>query len=254
MQVHDWTRVEASTFHDFHTAWIIHLKEALNEGRLPAGYYAQAEQHLGRKIADVLTLHASDPQLRRDLPEPVNEGAVAVAEVPPKVSRTLVLTPSLKRLRRTLTIRHKTGHRIVALIEILSPANKASAESVQEFVRKAEEAIRAGIHVVLVDLLPPGRHDSAGMHGAVVQALCSEEYELPKDKPLPLASYDAAAAPVAYLEHLAVGDSLPDMPLFLSYERYVNLPLGSTYATAYRGMPEFWREVLEGRRSPDVLP
>jgi hypothetical protein len=30
MPVHDWTRVSAATFHDFHGAWIVHLKETLN--------------------------------------------------------------------------------------------------------------------------------------------------------------------------------------------------------------------------------
>jgi hypothetical protein len=48
-----------------------------------------------------------------------------------------------------------------------------------------------------------------------------------------------------YLEHPTIGDSLPEMPLFLRPDRYINLPLESTYQEAYRGMPAFWREVLE---------
>lgn len=44
-----------------------------------------------------------------------------------------------------------------------------------------------------------------------------------------------------------VGDVLPDMPLFLYEDRYVNVPLERAYLEAYRGMPSFWREVLEGR-------
>ncbi len=38
------------------------------------------------------------------------------------------------------------------------------------------------------------------------------------------------------------------MPLFLNPDRYVNVPLEATYLAAYRGMPAFWREVLEGRQ------
>jgi hypothetical protein len=60
MAVHDWTRVDAGTFHDFHSAWITHLKEALNGGVLPAGYYAMSEQWAGRSVADVLTLEAPE--------------------------------------------------------------------------------------------------------------------------------------------------------------------------------------------------
>lgn len=44
MPIHDWTRVEAGIFYDFHHDWITTLKRSLNDGRLPAGFYALAEQ------------------------------------------------------------------------------------------------------------------------------------------------------------------------------------------------------------------
>jgi len=44
MPIHDWTKVPAGIFHDFHAAWIIELRNALNDGFLPSGYYALAEQ------------------------------------------------------------------------------------------------------------------------------------------------------------------------------------------------------------------
>ena len=62
-----------------------------------------------------------------------------------------------------------------------------------------------------------------------------------------LASYVAGEGVDVYLEHLAVGGRLPDMPLFLRPDRYVSVPLQATYDTAYRFMPAFWRNVLEGR-------
>jgi hypothetical protein len=58
MPVHGWTKVDDGIFHDFHCAWIIHLKESLNEGVLPDGYYAIAEQHARDRIPDVLKLRA----------------------------------------------------------------------------------------------------------------------------------------------------------------------------------------------------
>jgi hypothetical protein len=45
MPVHNWTLVDDGTYHDFHNGWIVHLKDELNEGVLPKGYYAQSEQH-----------------------------------------------------------------------------------------------------------------------------------------------------------------------------------------------------------------
>jgi hypothetical protein len=59
MPVHDWNRVTAGTFHDFHLAWIAELRRALNGGLLPRGYYALAEQVAGEIIPDVLTLQQS---------------------------------------------------------------------------------------------------------------------------------------------------------------------------------------------------
>ncbi len=249
MPIHDWIRVDANTFHDFHNSWIIHLKEALNAGVLPPDYYAQSEQHMRQLIPDVLTLHSSDPDRLRNLPPPAKgTGAVAVAESPPRVSKRCVLTPAPRGRRRRLAIRHTSGHRIIALLEVLSPGNKSGADAVAEFVRKAEQAIRSGIHLVIVDLFPPGRHDSEGIHAEITEALEGEPYELPEEGQLTFVSYSAGSPPVAYLEHPAVGDELPTMPLFLTPEYYVNLPLASTYAAAYQGTPAFWREVIEGRR------
>ena len=44
MPVHDWSRVFAGAFHDFHLAWMAELRNALNGGILPENYYALAEQ------------------------------------------------------------------------------------------------------------------------------------------------------------------------------------------------------------------
>lgn len=62
-----------------------------------------------------------------------------------------------------------------------------------------------------------------------------------------LAAYAAGRLVDAYLEYVAVGAELPESPLFLHPDRYVKVPLGQTYQAAYRGMPAYWRDVLEGR-------
>ena len=152
MPTHDWTKVDTGTFHAFHTGWITHLSEALNGGVLPAGYYALPEQHGGSVIADVLTLQTPSPVVA---PLPATEGGVAVVDAPPRVRRKVSLSPTARATRRTLTIRHVSGHRIVALIQILSPANKDRAAHVAEFADKVEMAVWQGIHVVVVDLFRP---------------------------------------------------------------------------------------------------
>ena len=44
---------------------------------------------------------------------------------------------------------------------------------------------------------------------------------------------------------VAVGDALPDMPLYLTPEFYVNVPLEATYRTAFDAVPRLYRDVLE---------
>src|SRR5262249_47326785 len=134
----------------------------------------------------------------------------------------------------------------VALIEIVSPSNKDRKLHVRELAEKVVRNLEGGIHVLLLDLLPPGRHDPHGLHGAVWSYFDTTPYEPPPDGPLTLVSYAwDGTEPEAYIEPVAVKKTLIDMPLFLSAERYINVPLEATYSTAYRGMPEFWRQVLE---------
>jgi len=164
MAVHDWSRVKAGIFHDFRNSWIAHLKETLNGGLLPKGYYTLSEQHTGRVIADILTLHDDDPQTA-----PFDKGGVAVADAPPQVGRKMIASENAayRALRRTLTIRHASEHRLIALIEIVSPANKDRQQSAQNFVETAIGDLRAGCHLIVVDLLPPSQHDPQGVHGLV---------------------------------------------------------------------------------------
>lgn len=222
MAVHNWKRVEADIFHAFHLMWIAELDKVFNGGLLPSEYYAIPEQHAASSISPT-TLHAT--------PDP--------------------LPPTTEARRRTLAIRHVSHHRLVTLIEIVSPANKDRVQSVADFAGKVVSAFDYGVHVFLVDPLLPGPHDPAGMHGAIWQRLESTEepYDLPANDRLTLASYVAAEQVDIYLEHPALGAPLPDMPLFLRPDRYVSVPLEATYVEAYRSMPAFWREVLEGEVS-----
>jgi hypothetical protein len=250
MPVHDWRKVDDGIFHDFHCAWITHLKESLNEGVLPDGYYAMAEQHARDRIPDVLTFRVPDSDSAPHVSLP--DRGVALADAPPQVSRKLVADTAFAyhTRRRTLTIRHVSNHRIVALLEIVSPGNKDRASHVDTFVEKVDSALEKGIHVLLVDLFPPGKYDPQGIHGAVWTRYSAFEFVVPPGQRLTMVSYRTDDATVeAYVEHFTFGDRLTQMPLFLDSDFYINIPLELTYETAYRGVPAFWRDVLE-RKQP----
>jgi hypothetical protein len=245
MPVHDWTRVLSGTFHDFHQAWITEMRNALNAGLLPEGYYALAEQVAGGPHPDVLTLEAYDePWNDAGSHEPGEPGgtSVAVAERPPQVRYTLQAEESLYAAKADrVAIYHASGDRVVAFVEIVSPGNKHSHVAISQFLDKLAAALAKRCHLVVIDLHPPGTYDSRGVHaefwgsGPTVTA----------EEPLSLAAYCADSVPKAYFEPICVGAPLPDMPLFLTPERYVNLPLEPTYMGAWRGVPARWKRVIE---------
>ena len=244
MPVHDWTKVSAGTFHDFHVAWIPEIRNRLNTGVLPPTYYAMAEQTAGNLGPDVLTLQRQEGV--SNSPREDNYGMTAVEEKPPEVefvAETEMDAYALKQ--RTLVIRHSSDDRIIALIEIVSPGNKSTRHALRSFVEKAAAALYRGYHLLIADLHPPGKRDPQGIHGAIWGEISDESYTAPPNKPLTLAAYSAGEIKKAYVQPLAVGEELSDMPLFLEPEEYVNVPLEKTYQGAWRGVPERWRTVLE---------
>ena len=72
------------------------------------------------------------------------------------------------------------------------------------------------MHLLIVDLFPAGRRDPQGIHKAIWDRLHDEPFTLPPDKPLTVVAYAVGTETVAYVEPVAVGDSLPDMPVFIT--------------------------------------
>jgi hypothetical protein len=246
MPIHDWTRVTAATWHDFHLAWIAEIRHALNEGLLPPDYYAQAEQITGPFGPDVLTLQTDDASSPNGAAGSPSRGGVAITTSPPSPRMTAEAEMNDYVLkRRTLVIRHSSGDRIIALLEIVSPGNKSARHALRSFVEKAVEALYRGYHLLIVDLFPPTPRDPNGIHAAIWGEICDDSFTLPKDEPLALAAYSAGSPKRAYVEPTAVGRAMIEMPLFLEPETYVNVPLEATYRAAFRGVPRKWQRVLE---------
>lgn len=254
MPVHDWTRVNAGIFHDFHETWIIEIKRTLNAGILPPDYYALAEQVAGSSDPDVLTLQTNTPDGngapglsgQPASPTPSGPGGIALAVNPPKTRFSGTMEQeAYARKARAVVIRHASGDRIAAMVEILSPGNKNSRNPLRSFVEKAAATIRAGVHLLLIDLHPPGPRDPQGIHPLVWGEFEDRAFSLPPDKPLTLASYTAGDVKRYFVDTVALGDALPDMPLFLDPDTYVNVPLEATYRAAWEAVPLRWRRVLE---------
>jgi hypothetical protein len=247
MPLRDWTRVPGCVYHDFHTGFLVAIRRVLNSGVLPEGYYALADQSMRTMGPDVLTLGPS-PAPPTPTPGATGRGTrLAVAEPPPRVRVTARTAPRPFGFRqKRVAIRHKSDDRGVALIELVSPGNKAARYPFQTFVRKAVRAIERRIHILIVDPFPPGKRDPNGVHGAIRDALGGDPYTQPPDKRLTVAAYEAdPAGPVCYVEPLAPGDPLPDAPLFLEPGYYVPVPLERAYGIAFEDVLPPSRAQLE---------
>lgn len=65
-------------------------------------------------------------------------------------------------------------------------------------------------------------------------------------------SYAAGAEKVAYVEPVGVGDALPDMPLFLTPDRYVPCPLEAAYALELVEVPRAARPARAAAPGPSA--
>ncbi len=249
MSVHNWGRVEAGIFHDFHHAWIEEIKRVLNSGTLPPDYYAMAEQQAGVFGPDVLTLQVGAPATEYSVSHrESSENGGTVVTTPPQVKLTAETDMEFcRRKQNSVVVRHVSGDRIIAVVEIVSQGNKSSQVAIRAFVDKATQLLLQGVHLLIIDLQAPGPRDPNGIHSVIWYDMTSQEYPQP-EKPLTLAAYESGPAGVstkAYVQPIAVGDPLPDMPLFLKPGAHVPLPMEATYVRAFAALPKRWRSVLE---------
>jgi hypothetical protein len=247
MPVHEWARVRAGVFHDFHQEWIVEIKRALNEKLLPPGYYALTEQHAAGFGADVLTLQTSDsPPGENDAAHRAAGGSGGLLVAPPPVALTAETEIEFyRRKQNSVVVRTAEDDRIVAVVEVISPGNKASHHALDAFVKKAAELFDHDVHLLVLDVHRPGPRDPQGVHGVIWGEISDQSYEHPPERPLTLAAYECSLAIRAYVQPVAVGERLSDMPLYLQPGAYVLVPLEATYQSAFSGVPERWRNVLE---------
>lgn len=249
MPIHDWTRVDAGVFHDFHQSWIVSIRNVLNDGLLPSDYYAMAEQVAEGPIPDVVTLERFNaPDMSFDDTDN-SSNSVAVLERPPQTRYSHDVDVELYAGRAThVVVRHVSGDRVIGYIEIVSPGNKHSEVAMRSFLDKLANGLRRGCQLLVIDVHPPTPRDVRGIHAQFWEQHFGDATAPGVDAqhPLGMAAYRSSLRPTAYFEPFCVGDVLIDMPIFLTPDRYVNIPLEATYNEAWRAVPRRWRQVIDG--------
>jgi hypothetical protein len=256
MPIHDWTKIFDGAFHHLHQTWVTEISKALNKGLLPDGYYAAAEQVIGGPNSDVVTLDARQPadDDRTVAVYPSHFcGGVALAEHPPNVKYQFESERRFYAAKSDhIALRHVSSHRLIAVIEIISPGNKNNNRALESLRKKINALLDEGVHLLLVDILPPGPVDPDGLPLALSITDPSEVPKVTQTEPFSLFSIrcsEHGEVLGGFVELLSLGQPLPEMPLFLTPEHYVPVPLESTYVEAWQGVPAPWKKMIESNQS-----
>lgn len=166
----------------FHGGLLVRIQAELTRG-LPARYYVEIDVYVW--------IEMTNPDSRRRLGKPDayfgdrGDGgtATAVATVPTTGKVTVALPLRKKQGSRYLRITDAERSRVVTVVELLSPSNKATGADRRKYLRKRDEYFAGGVNVVEIDLLRAGERMPLGTPSPVPNdyyILVSRAAELPQ--------------------------------------------------------------------------
>jgi hypothetical protein len=217
----------------FHAVWATEIMAALNRGVLPAGYFAEAQVHVGSRVeVDVASF---EREAARASQVNGSSGGVAVETwAPPTIS--MVMPAVFPDEIEVQVLGGPTGAHLVAAIELISPGNKDRPEERRAFAAKCASYLQLGIGLVILDVVT----DRTGnLHDELVRLLKQDErFHFPTDSALYTVAYRPARREPGgdqidiWQVPLALGQGLPVMPLALRGAATLPLDLESTYSEA----------------------
>lgn len=221
----------------FHAQWPAMIVIGLNQ-TLPARYVAEPQVHIGSAIEIAVATYEEDGADFASSAKKDNIGGVATALwAPPKPTLSVATDLPLVDEYEVRVYDLSSGRRLVAAVEIVSPANKDRREHRRALVAKCAGLVQNHVCVAIVDLVTTrtanlyedlmdlfGAADSA--HGdrlpATYAAACrwfreSDTWQLE-----------------TWAHPLVVGQALPTIPLWLADNFAVPLELEQSYEDAWR--------------------
>jgi hypothetical protein len=217
-----------------HGGWPMVICMELN-ARLPSPFIAEPQIHLGSNF-EIDVAASKSPEFARD--ETATGGTATALWAPPEP--TLAVATDLPdvdeyEVRVTDT---ETG-KLVAAIELVSPANKDRPETRRAFAAKCETLLHRGVSVTIVDVVTLRRFN---LYGDLLDLIGESDPFLSPEPPCIYAVtcrwHRRAKQP--YLETwtrgMAVGEPLPVLPLWLAADLAVPLDLELTYEQTCRAL------------------
>lgn len=210
----------------FHGGWPMVIVQQLCK-RLPEGYIAEPRVHLGAQVeVDIAAFDQGDSPYSAFGDE---EGGVATAVWAPPVAM-----PDLDEYEVRIYDAQRQ-RQLVAVIEIVSPANKDRPEHRNLFVAKCAALLQKEVAVSIVDIATTRRFN---LYAELLAFLGQRDPKL-GDDPTPIyaascrwTSSKKRARLEAWSHILTLGQPLPTLPLWLNADRVVPLDLEQSYEQA----------------------
>jgi hypothetical protein len=219
----------------FHSSWATRIADALTEQWLPPNYIAEEHVHMGPSVEiDVGTFERDSP--------PAQEGdGAGVATRSPRVwtapAPAAVVPAAFPDTFEVRILSRDAGPRLVAAIELVSPGNKDRAPERRAFATKCASYLCQGISLVVIDIVT---HRRANLHNEILRVMeAAEDLHLPADVSLYATAYQplregAKDEICVWHSRLALGQTLPTLPLALRADLVVPVEFEATYAEACR--------------------
>lgn len=225
---------DATSWEEFHGQWPAVIVHHLRK-HLPAGYIAGPRVHSGSYVEiDVAAFEKQESPW----PPPTDErnGGVATAVwAPPQPSVVVETTLPDNDEFEVRIYDAERGRRLVAAIEIVSPANKDRPEHRNVFIAKCVELLRKGVAVSIVDLVT-ARHFN--LYAELLAFIGHSDPTLGAEPPNIYAvscrwvEKENRKLLEAWSPILTVGQPLPTLPLWLAENLVIPLELEQSYEQA----------------------
>lgn len=206
---------------------------------LPEQYTAEPRVHLGTNFEiDVCAYEDDEPKLRTWLSSSDAVGATATL-APPKPTSTVEVDLAEEYAYEVLVYDQNRARQLVAAIEIVSPANKDRPENRQAFVTKCAALLQQRVCVSIVDLVTT-RHFN--LYAELRQFIGKPDPAFADNPPPTYAvtcrGRKAGNKPVldSWAYPMIVGQPLPTLPIWLTEDSNVLLPLEASYEETCRAL------------------
>lgn len=229
--------INHASWEELHGGWPMVIVQQLGKS-LPARYVAAPRVHLGSEAeVDVAAFDwASSGAGGRRLEEE-RSGSIAWAPAEPTLAIETALADADEYAVRVYDTQR--GRRLVAAVEIISPANKDRPEGRGQFVAKCAALLRQGVSVVMVDLVTTREFN---LYAELLELIGEQDPAIGNDPPA-IYAVSCRWRPRGISRWLetwsrpfVIGEPLPVLPLWLSDELAIPLDLEASYEQTCRDL------------------